>query len=168
MKLFQWNLARRQFLSLSSLGLTLPMLSRASSVFAAGGASQAAEQAKSGSTTMASQKGFIPNDAEAELRQKNIKTIEKWLTFAGVTRHKNRTTLYTEDFITGNPSIKDSSQPSVGRAAVEQMAAEVAEHPEKETFQGWHFYNARIYAALDNPNLFNVNCLGKGTVITTC
>jgi hypothetical protein len=153
---------RRQFISISSMGVAFPIVMKACNLFASGGNGKV----KVAPTQVETSKTFIPNDKDAELRQKNIETIEKWLTFTGVSRHKNRATVYTEDFMSGNPGVKDSSKSAGGRAAIEAMAAEVGAHPEKETFQGWHFYNARIYAAVDNPNLFNVNCLGKGTVIT--
>jgi len=161
MKFFGLKIDRRRFISLSSLAVTIPFVAKASGL-------SAAEKAEKSPLKQEAMNAFVPNDKNAELRQKNIKTIEKWLSFTGTSRHKNRLTVYTDNFMSGNPSVKDSSkQGAGGRAAIEAMAAEVEAHPEKETFQGWHFYNARIYAAVDDPNLFNVNCLGKGTVITS-
>jgi hypothetical protein len=167
MRLFRWNMGRRQFITLGLLGLPIPAFMRANNLFATDGTTPVLEKTKGVRDNVETPAVFIPNDKESELRQKNIKTIDKWLTFSGASRHKDRLTVYTEDFMSGNPAVKDSSQSLMGRAAVEAMAAEAEAHPEKETFQGWHFYNARIYAAVDDPNLFDVNCLGKGTVITS-
>jgi len=150
MKLFR-DLKRRQFLSLNFLGLGLSALGNVSRLPAAD-----AQRANS----------FLPQEKGAELRQKNIKTIEKWLACTGVSRHKGRVALYTEDFMSGNPAVKNPSQSGMGRDAIALKAEELEEHPEKETFQEWAFYNARIYSAVDNPNLFCVNCLGKGRVVT--
>jgi hypothetical protein len=151
MRFFQ-SIKRRQFLTLNFLGLGLASMIKVPRLHAANAQGE---------------KAFLPLEQDADLRQKNIKTIEKWLACTGVSRHKGRVALYAEDFMSGNPAVKNSSQPGMGREAIAKMAKEVEEHPEKEMFQEWAFYNARIYSAVDNPNLFCVNCLGKGRVITT-
>ena len=93
MRLFQ-SLKRRQFLILNFLGLGLASLTKAPRLLAA--------EAQSA-------KAFLPREQDAELRQKNIKTLEKWLACTGVSRHKGRVALYAEDFMSGNPAAKNST-----------------------------------------------------------
>ncbi len=147
------------------LALAILVFMTAPKLFAENDTSQKEGHAE-GTHTQAEGQSFIPDDMISELREKNIKTIKKWLTFRGASRHKDRLTVYTEDYINGNPFANDPSMPVSGRSEVEAQAAIAAENPENDMFKGWHFYNATIYAAVDNPNLFSVNCLGKGTVVT--
>lgn len=102
----------------------------------------------------------------AELGKRNIATLKQWLECRDLTRHRDRLKLYTPDFIGGNPSAAGTEPASHTRRAVEQMAQTNVDHPEKETFPQWRFYNARIYAAMDNPNMYSINCLGEGRVVT--
>ena len=146
------HLHRRRFLSLSSLCL---------------GASLASGKTQLLAETAAGKADTLTDKRETELREKNISTLRKWLACTGLTRHKGRAALYADDFTQGNPAAQSASEPRMGKEGVLRMAKEVEEHPEKETFPDWGFYNARIYAAVDNPNLFCINCLGKGKAVTT-
>jgi phenazine biosynthesis protein len=95
---------------------------------------------------------------EAErLRQKNLRTVEYYMTLRGPKRRDKRAPLFAEDA---------GFELTFTAACVpfEKSAMDWNTVGDREMFPDWGFHDSRIYQTQD-PNMFFVECDGRGRMI---
>lgn len=101
--------------------------------------------------------GFSLSPEDEELRQKNLKTVEYYMTLRGPERRAKRAPLFAEN--AGFELTFTANCVPFGKTAMEWNTV-----GDSEMFPDWGFYNAQIYQT-QNPSMFFVECDGRGKMI---
>jgi hypothetical protein len=101
--------------------------------------------------------GFSLSREDEQLRRENLKTVEYYMTLRGPERRNKRAPLFAEnaDF---ELTFTAACVP-FGKAAMEWNTV-----GDFEMFPDWGFYHIEIYQT-QNPNMFFVECDGRGKMI---
>jgi len=100
---------------------------------------------------------FYLNQRQEELRKKNLKTVEYYMTLRGMERREKRAPLFAENAAFELTFTAECVPDS-------RTAMEWNNVGDSEDFPDWGFYNAEIYQT-QNPDMLFVECDGRGKLI---